>query len=170
MKNILKSPAKKILAILITLSVCQASAQPVSTYTPIQQKLEYDISYFIPEKLHANGESINITHSLRSDIPQPKDILGYELGEQYTDWNDVLKYMEALERHSDRVKMEVKGKTYENRPIVMMTITSPTNLQKLEQIREEHLQLTDASGSKDKDISAMPVVVNLSHSIHGTPS
>lgn len=172
MKNKLRILIQYVFILLIIKSstwmlTAPAFAQTINIYSPIQQKLEYDISYFIPEKLHANGESINITHSLRADIPQPKDILGYELGEQYTDWNDVLKYMEALERHSDRVKMEVKGKTYENRPIVMMTITSPTNLQKLEQIREEHLQLTDASGSKDKDISAMPVVVNLSHSIHG---
>lgn len=36
----------------------------------------------------------------------------------------------------------------------------------MEQIKKEHLQLTDASTSVGKDLSSMPVVVNLSHSIH----
>lgn len=146
---------------------CPAVAQSVNTYSPIQQQLEYDIHYFIPETLNAAGQSAQLSKKFNPEVPQPKAVLGYEVGEQYADWNDVLKYMKALQKHSDRVKVEVKGETYQHRPIIEVTITSPANLQKLEQIRAEHLQLTDASISEQKDLSAMPVVVNLSHSIHG---
>ena len=142
-------------------------AQPAATYTPVQQDLDYDIRYFFPEVLHAAGQATRVSHKFRADIPQPKDILGFEVGEQYADWNDMLRYIEAIQKHSDRVKVEVMGKTYENRPIIQMAITSPENLKKLEQIKKEHVQLTDASVSAQADINSMPVVVNLSHSIHG---
>lgn len=51
----------------------------------------------------------HLSTKFRTDVPQPKDILGFEVGEQYADWNNILKYMEALQKHSDRVKVEVKG-------------------------------------------------------------
>ena len=172
MKNNLRHSIQKVFALVLLsgsawIGSCPAVAQSVSTYSPIQQKLEYDIRYFIPETLHAAGQSAPLSKRFRAEVPQPKDVLGYEVGEHYADWNDVLKYMEALQKHSDRVKVEMKGETYQHRPIIEVTITSAANLKKLEQIRAEHLQLTDASISKDKDISAMPVVVNLANSIHG---
>lgn len=163
-----KALAIALIASASLMPTIPASAQHAADYSPVKQQVEYDIRYFLPQSLHAAGQTANVTHQFRTDVPQPKDILGFELGQQYVDWNDVLKYMEALAEHSDRVKMEVKGTTYENRPIVMMTITSPANMQNLEQIRKEHLQLTDASQQGPaKDISQMPVVVNLSHSVHG---
>ena len=142
-------------------------AQHSADYSPVRKALDYDIRYFIPEALHANGQATPVSYKFRSDIPQPKDILGFEVGEQYVDWNDVLKYMEALQKHSDRVKIEVMGKTYQNRPFIQMIITSPKNLKRIDEIKKEHIQLTDASVSQQADITKMPVVVNLSHSIHG---
>ena len=76
-------------------------AQPAATYTPVQQDLDYDIRYFFPEVLHAAGQATRVSHKFRADIPQPKDILGFEVGEQYVDWNDVLKYMVE---HGNHVK------------------------------------------------------------------
>lgn len=170
-KNSHPSMAKTIALAMIAgtslLPTANALAQSAETYTPIQQKVEYDIRYFYPEALTAAGQTAHVSHKFRSDIPQPKDILGFEVGEQYVDWNDVLKYMEALQKHSDRVKLEVKGETYEHRPIIQVTITSAANQQKLEQIRQEHLQLTETSDNGTPDVSHMPVVINLSHSIHG---
>ena len=142
-------------------------AQSADLYTPVQQMLGYDIHYFYPKTLQASGQSVSLSGKFRSDVPQPKDILGFEVGEQFADWNDVLKYMDALQKHSDRVKVAVKGKTYQLRPIIEVTITSAANHRQLEQIRGEHLQLTDASKSAGKDLTKMPVVVNLAHSMHG---
>jgi len=168
----MKRTTPKALAIALIAGASLMPAVPVlaqhsADYSPVRKTSEYDIRYFFPQALHANGQATPLNHKFRSDIPQPKDILGFEVGEQYADWNDVLKYMEALQKHSERVKIEVMGKTYENRPIIQMAITSPENMKKLEQIKKEHIQLTDASRSQQADISKMPVVVNLSHSIHG---
>lgn len=142
-------------------------AQIADTYSPVSSTLKYDISHFIPNMLHGAGKSISVDKKFLANVPTPQAVLGFELGQQYVDWNDVLKYMDALQGSSDRVKVEVMGQTYQYRPIIQVTITSPDNMQKLEVIKKEHLQLTDASVSSQADLSKMPVVVNLSHSIHG---
>ena len=59
------------------------------------------------------------------------------------------------------------GTTYQHRPIIQVTISSAENMKKLDEIKKEHLQLTDASISSKADVTRMPVVVNLAHSIHG---
>lgn len=172
MKKTLTLPMLRALTISMIASVSLMTAIPIwaqskVTYSPIQKKTSYDIHYFIPKTLASGDKTINLNSNYLTDVPQPKSILGFEIGEQYVDWNDVQKYMYALQASSDRVKVEVKGKTYQHRPILQVTISSPKNMQKLEQLRKEHLELTDASKQVKKDVSQMPVVVNLVHSIHG---
>ncbi|HEX6180208.1 MAG TPA: M14 family metallopeptidase, partial [Chitinophagaceae bacterium] len=70
----------------------------------------------------------------------------------------------------DRVKLETMGFTYEGRPQVMLIITSPKNHQNLEQIRRQHVQLSEPANSGSLDIDNMPAVVWIGHSIHGNES
>ena len=135
---------------------------------PVVNKYKYDINYFIPEhfaQIGATGTAIGKTYN--PAVPLPKDILGFEIGEQFVDWNDVQKYMYALEKSSERVSIQQYGKTYQNRPFFQVIITSEANQKQLDKIQQEHLQLTDVEQQKKLDIKKMPVVVNLSHSIHG---
>jgi hypothetical protein len=67
----------------------------------------------------------------------------------------------------NRVKMEMMGLTYENRPQVLLIITSPENHKNLEQIRQQHIGLTDPTKSASLNIENMPAVVWIGHSIHG---
>lgn len=136
---------------------------------PVFSEYKYDINYFIPEYFANPGaEDTAVGKQYDAQIPQPKDILGFEIGEQYVDWNDVQKYMYALAAASDRVSIKTFGKkSYQHRPFIQVVITSPENQKKLDQIKEEHLKLTDVSQSSALDVSKMPVVVNLLHSIHG---
>ena len=158
----------QVLALAFSISaVSPICAQTSETYSPVQKKLEYDIQYFIPNTLHATGKNLSVSKKFLPEIPLPQAVLGFEVGEQYADWNDVLKYMEALQKHSDRVKIEVMGTTYQHRPIIQVTISSAENMKKLDEIKKEHLQLTYASISSKVDVTRMPVVVNLAHSMHG---
>ena len=112
---------------------------------PVYNEYEYDLNYFIP-----------YTHQYDNKIPQPKEILGFEIGEQFVDWNDVQKYIYALDASSDRVSVSVLGKkSYENRNFLQVIITSEDNQKKLQQIKEEHLKLTDAKISSSLDVSKM---------------
>jgi len=116
-------------------------------------KAGVDISYYLPE-----GYTYN------QDIPKPEDVFGFPLGSQHPDWGQVVAYMEALDKASDRFSVTVKGHTYQYRPILEIVATSPENQKNIANIREEHLALTDG---KPSDISKMPVIVSLIYSIHG---
>ena len=169
MKNI---RIAQVLALAFTIGAISIAPQPTwaqtsDTYSPVQKTLEYDIRYFIPNTLHAAGKTLSVDKKFLPEVPLPQAVLGFEVGEKYADWNDVLKYMEALQKHSDRVKIEVMGTTYQHRPIIQVTISSAENMRRLDEIKKEHLQLTDASISSNVDVTRMPVVVNLAHSMHG---
>ncbi len=100
-------------------------------------------------------------------IPTPKDILGAELGEWHVRHDQLVEYMHAVAEASDRVTIMEYARTYENRKLLSLVITSTENQGRIDEIREQHVQLTDPSVSGDLDISTMPAVVQLSYSVHG---
>jgi hypothetical protein len=124
---------------------------------PLPELYPYSIDFFIPEN----------NYSFNAEIPQPKDVLGFEIGQQHVDWNNVLTYMKVLENASPRVSFKQFGRTNQFRPFIQVTITSEKNQKNLENIRREHLKLTDTKQSSSLDLSKMPVIVNLMYSIHG---
>lgn len=145
----------------LILSTLIASAQPTfRSYT-------YDLSYFIPKTLNLPGKSVTLEGSYNKDIPTPKDVLGFELGSQHCEWGDVLRYMDALDRASDRVVLRELGRTHERRPMIQLIISSPKNLAKLDQIKAEHLKLSDPTQSSSIKVEQMPLVSDVVCSIHG---
>ena len=98
MKNI---RIAQVLAMVFSIGAISIAPQPAwaqtsETYSPVPKKLDYDIRYFIPNTLHAAGKTLSVDDKFLPEVPQPQSVLGFEVGEQYADWNDVLKYMEAL--------------------------------------------------------------------------
>ena len=112
------------------------------------------LSYFFPE-----GGSFDPA------IPTPEQFLGYPIGTHYTRHDQIVAYFNELARVSDKIHIRQIGKTYELRPQIIATITSPENYKKLEQIRQEHL--TQIDPAKPVLGSASPVVVLLGYSVHG---
>jgi hypothetical protein len=115
-----------------------------------------DLSYYLPN---------NVTYN--PAIPTPKQIIFHEVGEYHITHDRLVNYLKAVAAASDRVKLETMGFTYENRPQLLLIITSPGNHQRLEEIRQQHVLLTDPSRSSSLNIEDMPVVVWIGHSIHG---
>jgi len=103
------------------------------------------------------------------NIPTPESFLGYKIGERQTRYDRVVAYMEELARTSDRVTIETIGQTYEYRPQVILTITSPQNHGRIEQIRQDHLQLADPARNAPS-LDNMPVLVHLGYNVHGNES
>ncbi|MCD8540836.1 MAG: hypothetical protein LRY55_14505 [Leadbetterella sp.] len=114
------------------------------------------LNYYLPE-----GQAYD------SRIPTPKDFLGYEVGEQHATPYEVNAYFRELARHSDRMKVETYGRTYENRELMLVTFTSATNLARLETLKAEHRKLTHPDLSKGLKIKDMPVVIWMGYSVHG---
>ena len=119
-----------------------------------------DLKYYLPDSVSYNPS-----------IPKPKDIIYHEVGEWHITHDRLVNYMKAIATAApDRVKLETMGFSYEGRPQVLLIITSPKNQQRLEEIRQQHIKLTDPSQSSSVNIDNMPVVVWIGHSIHGNES
>lgn len=99
------------------------------------------------------------------NIPKPAEIIGHEVGEWHVTHDKLVYYMQQLASSSDRITLENRGKTFEGRPILLLTVTSPKNHQNIDTIREQHLGLSEGNGSMDT--SSMPIVVYQGFSIHG---
>ncbi|MFA6086539.1 M14 family zinc carboxypeptidase [Mucilaginibacter sp.] len=103
--------------------------------------------------------------ALNSKIPTPEQFLGYPIGSYFTRVEQVYAYFRELARVSDRVHVQTIGKTYEQREQVIVTITSPANYNRLEQIRQEHLNQIDPA--KPVLSANAPIIINLGYGVHG---
>ncbi len=116
-----------------------------------------DLKYYLPDSITYN-----------QSIPKPKDIIYHEVGEWHITHDRLVNYMKALAAAApDRIKLETMGFTYEDRPQLLLIITSPANHARLEEIRQQHLLLSDPSKSASLNLDKMPIVVWQGHSIHG---
>ncbi|SEL41299.1 Zinc carboxypeptidase [Colwellia chukchiensis] len=129
----LLSLVRLALLLLVSISFTAASAN-VSTYLP-------------------DGAAYS------ESIPKPEASLGYGIGERHPRYDQVLAYLRELATASPRIKMTEMGRTVEFRAQVLLTISSPENLNNLEQILARRGDL-DASAND-------PVVVWLGYSVHG---
>tara|TARA_R110002020_G_scaffold37072_6_gene111848 strand:- start:22713 stop:25226 length:2514 start_codon:yes stop_codon:yes gene_type:complete len=133
---------KKIAYLLFTALVSLANAQET-----------FDLTYYIPQNINYDPA-----------IPTPLEIIGHEVGEWHVTHDKLVFYMQALAAASDRITIEDRGKTFEDRPLLLLTITSPSNHENLESLRLEHLRLTEGT---DAVTDKMPIVVYQGFSIHG---
>ena len=113
------------------------------------------LSYYLPKDVTYN-----------KTIPTPESVLGHEVGKWHVTHDKLVMYMKTLAASSDRITIEDRGKTFEDRPLLLLTVTSPENHQNIERIRQEHVSLTETSGA-NAQISNMPIVVYQGFSIHG---
>jgi hypothetical protein len=116
---------------------------------------QFELSYHLPQNVHYN-----------LNIPTPESVLGYPVGEWHVTHDKLVEYMKVLAGVSNRITMEDRGETFEGRPLVLLTITSPENQKNIENIRLNHLKLMDTESNK-LQIESMPLVVYQGFSIHG---
>ncbi len=116
------------------------------------------LEYYLPQ---------NITYD--PNIPKPSEIIGHEVGQWHVTHDKLLFYMNTLAAASDRITIENRGTTFEDRPLLLLTVTTPENHQNLENIRQDHLALSEAN-SATINTSTMPIVVYQGFSIHGNES
>lgn len=101
------------------------------------------------------------------NIPTPKQFLGYELGEHFTPSYKVVAYFNAVaQAAASNIKLQKYGETNEGRDLIAAFISSPQNIQNLENIRQNNMRLADMQNDGTADINA-PAIVWLSYNIHG---
>ncbi|MBR9921352.1 MAG: zinc carboxypeptidase [Bacteroidetes bacterium] len=112
------------------------------------------MDYYLPD--------VNLDRS----IPSPQDVLGFEVGKWHLSHDQLVRYLYELAEASDNIQIEEYGRTHEDRPLILLTISSPKNLENLEEIRQRHLLNADPN-AENVDVSDDPVVVYQGFSIHG---
>ncbi|MBD9437221.1 peptidase M14 [Pseudoxanthomonas sp. PXM03] len=99
-------------------------------------------------------------------VPTPEQFLGYPIGSRYTRHDELVAYFSELAKTSPRVKVEQTGRSYEGRPLLLVTITDADNQGRLEELRQSHATLVDPA-RPDAAAANAPVVVWLAYSVHG---
>lgn len=110
----------------------------------------------------------SVTNLKAQKLLSPKDFLGYELGTQYTYHHKIVEYIKHVAANAaDKVSLQPYGKTNEGRELYLLYISSPQNLQQLEQIRKANLTTTGLLKDNNTTLQEMPAIVWLSYNVHG---
>jgi hypothetical protein len=95
----------------------------------------------------------------------PKEFLGYELGDRFTQHYRVMDYFRHVAETMPNVKLQQYGETYEHRPLVYAVVTSAENFKNLEQMRMNNLKRTGLLEGSSTE--AKIAIVWLSYNVHG---
>ncbi len=121
----------------------------------------------------AEGERLDLP-SLDPRLPRPEEFLGAPLGAKFTHWERILDYLSALDGASDRVVMNDYGRTAEGRRLVLLAISTPGNLARLDEIRRDRQRLAEPGRStaaeRERLLARLPIVVWLGYGVHGNES
>ena len=98
-------------------------------------------------------------------IKSPSEFFGVPLGEEFHLHHQVIDYYHYLaDVAPDRVKLTQYGTSYEKRPLILVYVSSASNLSNLESIRTEHVKNVTGNSKADKAIAW------LSYNVHGNES
>lgn len=111
----------------------------------------------------------------RQNVPTPQKLLRFDVGEHHTTYAQMEQVMNAIQQAaSDRVKIFEIGTTAEHRMQYVVAISSPENLNRLDEIRSQTARLTDPrklSKSEAETIAQqMPATAWMAYTIHGNES
>ena len=101
-----------------------------------------------------------------NSILSPEEFLGYEIGFQHTRHDQIVSYLTYLSNVSDKADLIKYGKTHEGRNLVILTISSKNNLNRLGEIQKEHLKNT-IPGVTVTSNEDLPIIINLGYGVHG---
>ena len=104
-------------------------------------------------------------------IDKPNKFLGFEYATRVATPEQITAAIQAWSKQSDRLKVVEYARTHENRPLHAVFITSPKNLNNLDQIKDKVTKLSDARLTNDRTakslIDELPAIAWMAYSIHG---
>ncbi len=122
--------------------------------------LEYVPADDLPTSMWPEGVAVNL------GITTPREFFGFDIGERHLSHDQVAAYVRLLAQESPRISIEQYASTHGGRPLLLLTITSETNRQRLSEIQKAHRQLTKVNSDR-VDLSELPAVINMGYGVHG---
>lgn len=99
-----------------------------------------------------------------SSIPNPEVTLGYKIGDRHTTFRDQERALQAIAGAAGkRVKVIEFGKSWEGRPLRLFVVSTPENMQRLEEIRANNEKRARGEWAGQND----PAMVWVNECIHG---
>lgn len=149
---------KIVLAFLVFLLLGAVAAPLLAGDPPGLPGLVYDTPFF--PGAHYDAQ-----------IPAPETLLGFMAGQRTTTPQQITACVEAWSQASPRAKLFEYARTFENRPLHYIAISSPANIARLDEIRAGMAKLADPrnleAAAGDKLVKDLPAVAWLAYSIHG---
>jgi hypothetical protein len=118
----------------------------------------------------------SVKKTIRLDSLAPKEVLGFTPGDdrKLASWEQISNYFERLGRASSRMVVQNLGKTTLGRPFLLAIISSPSNLARLDRIKEIQRKLADPrllngdDRAADRLIAEGKTIVLITCGIHST--
>ncbi|MBD3654783.1 M14 metallopeptidase family protein [Kangiella sp.] len=129
-----------LLATLFAVSACLSQAA-------LSQNNETSFNYYFNQDI-----------DFIDGVTTPNQVLGNPVGEWHVRPDQSVSFFKALAESSKRVNLAEIGRTHENRPLITAYISSPENLVRLDEIKEQRKNLTEYQG---------PAIIWLGYSVHG---
>ncbi len=105
------------------------------------------------------------------DISTPEELLGYRVGDRAATHAEIEACMQAWDAASDRTKLVEYARSYEDRPLYYMVVSSAANLRRLDEIKENLGDMADPRRGGGRGagrlVNSTPAVAWLAYSIHG---
>lgn len=105
-------------------------------------------------------------------IPTLQQVVGHDPGAEISTPEQIGVYLQALQKAAPtRTRLVEYARTWEGRPLWLLTIGSPERIAKLDQVKADLQKLADPRGvpaaEQERLVRELPVVIWLVHGVHG---
>jgi hypothetical protein len=90
----------------------------------------------------------------QGNVTSPEDFFGFQMGEdrKLARWDRIVEYFYQLEEESDRLKVYNMGPSSEGHPFLILLITSPDNISRLDELQAFNKKISDPRGQPSEEI------------------
>lgn len=106
----------------------------------------------------------------RGNVPSPRSVLGYPLGDHPATNNEIGRYWDVVDGVSDRVRTGVFAHSWQGRPLRYALVGTPQTLGRLPAIRRDLFALREPSTSEQEAsriVARSPTILWIAANVHG---
>ncbi len=116
--------------------------------------------------------ALSVVSAGAAPIQSPEDFLGFQVGANFhlARWEQIIEYFDLVDSQSDRVLVEDIGRTTENNPYILATISSPETMRDLDHYKTLQRKLSHpdeiAEGKRDEILQEAKTVILIACALH----